>query len=131
MSEQNPTSVAAATASSTPTSIYKADEIGLMIPGGEPVAQPIPHGTDVDGVWFDGYPQIVKNPKLESTPVYDVRKEKDIEVAMRDGVRLMIDVYRPDVESAKFPAILAYGRWATRAATFSGLHTRPLRTVQS
>ena len=26
-----------------------------------------------------------------------------------DGVRLAVDVYRPDIEGEKFPAILAYG----------------------
>ncbi len=32
-------------------------------------------------------------------------------VAMRDGTRIAVDVYRPDVEGEKFPAILAWGMW--------------------
>jgi|SoiMethySBSTD1v2_1073268.scaffolds.fasta_scaffold07229_6 uncharacterized protein len=40
-----------------------------------------------------------------SKPSHRVRMENDIRVAMRDGVTLSIDVYRPDVEG-RFPAIL-------------------------
>ena len=36
-------------------------------------------------------------------------------VAMRDGVRIAVDVYRPDVKGEKFPAILAYGGWGKDA----------------
>src|SRR5262245_13953591 len=35
-------------------------------------------------------------------------REKDISVAMRDDVKLAIDVYRPDAPG-KFPALLAFG----------------------
>ena len=58
-------------------------------------------------IHFDGYPQSVKQE--ESQPVYKIKKEKDIIVVMRDGVRPMVDVYRPDVEGMKFTAILAWG----------------------
>lgn len=35
-------------------------------------------------------------------------REKDVAVAMRDGVHLAVDIYRPDA-SGKFPALLAFG----------------------
>ncbi len=47
-----------------------------------------------------------------SQPEYSMRVEKDIYVPMRDGVRLAVDVYRPDCEG-KFPALMAaspYGK---------------------
>ena len=40
-----------------------------------------------------------------------MKTEKDFMVAMRDRVRIAVDVYRPDVEGKKFPAILAWGKW--------------------
>lgn len=43
-----------------------------------------------------------------SQPQYGIKVEKDIFVPMRDGVRLAIDVYRPDTEG-KFPALVAMG----------------------
>lgn len=50
--------------------------------------------------------------KLASQPIYKVKAEKDVYVAMRDGVRLAIDIFHPDAEG-KFPALLAmspYGK---------------------
>ncbi len=50
--------------------------------------------------------------ELISQPKYSVKEEKDIYVTMRDGVRLAVDIYRPDVPG-KFPALLAmspYGK---------------------
>src|SRR3990170_4256181 len=47
-----------------------------------------------------------------SRPQYRVKEEKNLLVAMRDGVRLAIDIYRPDGEG-RFPALLAmspYGK---------------------
>jgi uncharacterized protein len=44
-----------------------------------------------------------------SQPKYSMKVEgTDIMVPMRDGVRLAIDVYRPDAEG-RFPALLAFG----------------------
>lgn len=87
------------------SSIYVGDSIRWTIEGYESTPQSVAYGTDVEGVFFDGYPQIVKEEG--SRPVYEVKKEKDIMVAMRDGVRIAVDIYRPDVEGEKFPAILA------------------------
>ena len=43
-----------------------------------------------------------------SQPVYTTKVEgTDILVPMRDGVRLAVDVYRPDAEG-RFPALLAF-----------------------
>ncbi len=89
--------------------IFSGDSIKVTLKDYWPSPHPVPYGTDVTGVYFDGYPQIVKQEG--SKPVYGVKTEKDIMVAMRDGVRIAIDVYRPDVEGKKFPAILAWGIW--------------------
>jgi uncharacterized protein len=96
-------------------SIYKPDEITLLAPGFKPKASPVPFGTDVEGIYFDGYPQIIKDLSKEPTAVFQVRKDKDLMAPMRDGVRLAVDVYRPDIEGEKFPAILAYGIWGKDA----------------
>ena len=90
--------------------IYNGDEIRPILPLSEnwPVAEPVPYGTDVEGVYFDGYPQIVKEEV--SQPMYGVVVEKDVMVEMRDGVHLAVDIYRPDAEG-QFPAILSYAFW--------------------
>ena len=75
--------------------IYHSDDITIRVKGYKHIAQVIPYGTDVKGVYFDGYPQIVK--KEGSQPIYSVNVKKDIMVPMRDGVRLAVDVYSPDV----------------------------------
>ena len=77
-------------------SVYSSDSIKVTLKGYSPFSQPVPHGTNVEGAFFDGYPQLVK--REESKPTYKVRVEKDIMVAMRDGVRIAVDVYRPDVD---------------------------------
>jgi putative CocE/NonD family hydrolase len=41
-----------------------------------------------------------------SQPQYGVRVERDIYVKMRDGVRVAVDVYRPDARGT-FPALYA------------------------
>ena len=43
--------------------------------------------------------------KVISQPQHAVKAEKDVFVKMRDGVRLAVDVYRPDAPG-KFPALL-------------------------
>ena len=50
--------------------------------------------------------------ELISQPKYGIKIERDIYVPMRDGVRLAINIYRPDARG-KFPALLAmsgYGK---------------------
>ena len=89
--------------------VYSGDSVRINIKGYKPEPHPVPYGTNVKGILFDGYPQIVKEE--EAKPTYRVKKEKNIMVAMRDGVRLATDVYHPDVEGEKFPALLAFGIW--------------------
>lgn len=48
--------------------------------------------------------------KESSQPIYTMKIEgRDILVPMRDGVRLAVDVYRPDSEK-RFPALLAFAQ---------------------
>ena len=41
-----------------------------------------------------------------SQPRYETAIEKDIFVSMRDGVRIAVDIYRPNNTNGKFPALL-------------------------
>ncbi|WP_258360374.1 CocE/NonD family hydrolase [Moorella sulfitireducens] len=90
-------------------SIYSADSMSVVVSGYIPSPQPVPYGTNVKGVYFDGYPQIVKAEA--SAPKYKVKVKKNVMVPMRDGVRVAIDIYYPDAEGEKFPAILCWGEW--------------------
>jgi putative CocE/NonD family hydrolase len=50
--------------------------------------------------------------ELLSQPQYRIKTEKDVFVPMRDGIRLAVNIYRPDA-GGKFPALLAlspYGK---------------------
>ncbi|MHB0708088.1 CocE/NonD family hydrolase [Roseomonas mucosa] len=90
--------------------IYKGDDLDFVIKGYVAKPQEVPFGTKVEGVLFDGYPQLIKQES--SQPQYALKAEKDIKVPMRDGIHLYTDVYRPDVEGEKFPALLAYAGWS-------------------
>lgn len=94
-------------------SIYSGSEIKAHVAGYTPQAQSVPYGTDVTGMYFDGYPQITKCEIAQ--PTYEIKVEKDIMVPLRDGVRIAVDVYRPDVEGERFPAILCWGEWGKDA----------------
>jgi uncharacterized protein len=49
-------------------------------------------------------------PRYDREPTHDKMKwDRDVMVTMRDGVRLCVDVYRPDAPG-KFPALLAFAR---------------------
>ena len=89
--------------------VYRGDDLVVRVKGCKPAPEPVPVGTKVDGVYFDGYPQIVK--KEGSRQTYSVREEKDVMVPMRDGVRLAMDIYRPDVKKGKFPALISFFGW--------------------
>ena len=43
--------------------------------------------------------------ELISQPQYKVKAEKDVYVAMRDRVRLAVDIYRPDAEGSSQPCL--------------------------
>ena len=90
-------------------SIYHADELVVQRKAPLATAEKIPYGQPVMGRYFDGYPEIIKGE--ETAPSYGVKLEKDIKVPMRDGIHLYTDIYRPDVEGKKFPALLAYAYW--------------------
>ena len=45
-------------------------------------------------------------PYYDREPVYNMEQERDVMVAMNDGVHLCVDIYRPEA-TGKFPAILA------------------------
>ena len=50
----------------------------------------------------------IKNEDKWSRTEYKVRVEKDVLVKMRDGLNVLVDIYRPDIdEDKKFPALLA------------------------
>lgn len=100
-------------ANNSRASVYSGSAHQGHVAGFTPEAQAVPFGTDVKGVYFDGYPQIVKEALPE--PQYEVKVEKDVMVTMRDGVRVAIDIYHPDVEGEKFPAILCWGEWGKDA----------------
>ena len=60
-----------------------------------------------------------------SQPTYPLLEERNQPVAMRDGVRLACDVFRPDAAGKKFPALLSmslYGKDVQRISEFQ----RPL-----
>jgi len=46
--------------------------------------------------------------ELISQPKYGIKTEKDVMVTVRDGVRLAVNIYRPDARG-KFPALFAMG----------------------
>ncbi|UCD94476.1 MAG: CocE/NonD family hydrolase, partial [Candidatus Zixiibacteriota bacterium] len=65
---------------------------------------PSQHGAYVR----DGYEslRIIEEPdSLLSQPKYEIIVDRDVEVPMRDGVKLATDIYRPDADG-KFPVIV-------------------------
>lgn len=53
-----------------------------------------------------------------SKAVYQVKLEKDVYVPMRDGIKLAVDVYRPEA-TGKFPALVAYGPYGKELQTLT------------
>jgi putative CocE/NonD family hydrolase len=47
---------------------------------------------------------------LISQPKFDIMIEEEVQVTMRDGVRLSVDLYRPKV-AGKFPALVSFSRY--------------------
>ena len=60
-----------------------------------------------------------------SRPQYPLLEERDQFVAMRDGVRLACDVFRPDAPGKKFPALLSYSLYGKDVQKVSDFQ-RPL-----
>lgn len=53
----------------------------------------------------------------------DIRIDHDVEIVVRDGVRLYADVYRPDSSTEKVPAILS---WSFYGKKYSALDMLPM-----
>ena len=53
----------------------------------------------------------------------DIRVDHDVEVVMRDGARLYIDVYRPEGSTEKVPAVLS---WSFYGKKYSALDMLPI-----
>lgn len=45
-----------------------------------------------------------------SKPIYGIITEKDLFVPMRDGIKVAVDIFRPDADG-KFPALIAHGQY--------------------
>lgn len=54
-----------------------------------------------------GHPETPAGGYDRAPGYHDMLKDKDVSVAMRDGVALSVDVYRPNTQE-KFPALLAF-----------------------
>ncbi len=55
---------------------------------------------------------MTSNDRSGSEPIYKIKSENNVYVSMRDGVRLAVDIFRPDSDG-KFPALVAicpYGK---------------------
>ena len=76
-------------------------------------------GLSKQPYWSTKY---LKNVKELSKPVYKIREERDVHVTVRDGVKLCMDVFRPDVEGEKFPALVA---WSTYGKSQQSLRRLP------
>jgi len=110
--------------------IFKGDMLTIQYPEHRTEPSKIPYGSKTEGVLFDGYPQIIKGE--EAKPVYKIKVEKDVMVPMRDGVRLCTDIYRPDTDEEKFPALLAFAYWQkNNNETYAWMAEHPQRYLDS
>jgi predicted acyl esterase len=50
----------------------------------------------------------LKNVEKLSKPLYEVKKERNVFVAVHDGTKLCLDIFRPDGDG-NFPALVAWG----------------------
>lgn len=89
--------------------IFHADDYIVQLKGQRAFSEKIQFGEQLFGRYFNGYPEVIKGE--EAKPEYRLRLDKDVRVPMRDGVHLYTDIYRPDAEGEKFPALLAFAYW--------------------
>lgn len=54
----------------------------------------------------------LKNVENLSKPEYKVKEELDVYALVRDGTKLCMDIFRPDVEGKKFPALVAWSDYS-------------------
>lgn len=75
-------------------------------------------GRDYDKMpeyWDKRYARGLENL---SKPIYQVVKEEDVPMYTRDGVRLMVDIYRPDAPAGeRFPGLVAYSSYGKSVQT--------------
>lgn len=64
----------------------------------------------------------MKNLDKISKPIYDVKVEKDIFINARDGIKLCIDIFRPDSEGV-FPVLVA---WSSYNKSIQSLDRAPI-----
>jgi predicted acyl esterase len=62
-------------------------------------------GLEMQPYWGAKY---LKNMDQLSKPLYQTKEDKDIYAPVRDGTKLCIDIFRPDVEGKRFPALVAW-----------------------
>ena len=60
----------------------------------------------------------LKNVDKLSKPEYGTKEEFDLYAPMRDGVKLCVDIVRPDKEGEKFPTLVAWSSYGKREQTF-------------
>jgi putative CocE/NonD family hydrolase len=65
-------------------------------------------GLQMQPYWSAKY---LKNIDKLSKPIYKTKEEKDIYALVRDGTKLCMDIFRPDVEGEKFPALVAWSSY--------------------
>lgn len=53
----------------------------------------------------------------------DIRVDHDVEIKMRDGVRLYCDVYRPEGSQGKVPAIISWSCYGKKYSALDMLHS--------
>ncbi|KAK8116749.1 uncharacterized protein PG998_005030 [Apiospora kogelbergensis] len=74
----------------------------------------------------NGYTEVLKagtKPFDAKPTTSDIRIDHDVEVVVRDGARLYIDVYRPEGSTEKVPAVLS---WSFYGKKYSALDMLPI-----
>jgi predicted acyl esterase len=65
-------------------------------------------GLQMQPYWSAKY---LKNVDKLSKPMYKTKEEKDVYTPVRDGTKLCMDIFRPDVTGEKFPALVAWSSY--------------------
>lgn len=59
----------------------------------------------------------------------DIKVEHDVEVKMRDGARIYMDVYRPVTEDVKVPAIISWSPYGKKYNALTMLAMTPCESL--
>ena len=65
-----------------------------------------------------------RNLEKLSKPQYKIKEDLDIYLPTRDGTKICTDIFRPDAEGKKFPALIA---WASYGKSPQSLQMLPIR----